>query len=168
MSDFVVRPVRPQEAAHVAAWAYEPPHDIYNGDPEHPEDYLAVDGDGHGYYAIATADDDEVVGFCCFGPEARVRGQASEPGTLDVGGGVRPDRVSQRLATQAFPLILEFGREKFRPRRFRTVVAAFNERSLRLCERAGFQEVRRFVGPEREFVELVRLAEGGADPDSRP
>ncbi|HUP84492.1 MAG TPA: GNAT family protein [Acidimicrobiales bacterium] len=163
MSDFVVRPLRSEEAAQVAAWVYEPPHDIYNGDPEHPEDYLAVGGGGYGYYAIATADDDEVVGFCCFGPEARVRGQAPEPETLDVGGGVRPDRVSQRLATKAFPLILQFGHDEFRPRQFRTAVASFNERSLRLCLSAGFREVRRFEGPGREFVELVR--EGDAQPD---
>jgi hypothetical protein len=32
MSDFVVRPLRPHEATQVAAWAYEPPHNIYNGD----------------------------------------------------------------------------------------------------------------------------------------
>jgi ribosomal-protein-alanine N-acetyltransferase len=156
MSDSIVRPLRPEEATDVAAWAYEPPHDIYNGDPEHPEDFLAIDDDGCGYYAIATADGDEVVGFCCFGPEARVVGQSPEADTLDVGGGVRPDRVSQRLATQAFPLILQFGHDRFRPRQFRTAVAAFNERSLRLCASAGFREVRRFEGPGREFVELIR------------
>lgn len=156
MSEFLIRPLRPEEAAGVAAWAYEPPHDIYDGDPERPGDLLAIDDDGYGYYAIVSADDDEVVGFCCFGSEARVRGQAPEPGTLDVGGGVRPDRVSRRLATRAFPLILQFGHDAFRPRRFRTAVASFNERSLRLCIRAGFQEVRRFDGPAREFVELVR------------
>ena len=158
MSDFVIRLLQSGEAAQVASWAYEPPFDIYDGDPAHPEDYLAVDDAGYGYYAVANAHDDEVVGFCCFGGEARVLGQAAEAGTLDIGGGVRPDRVSQRLATQVFPLILEFGQEHFEPRQFRTAVAGFNDRSLRLCFAAGFREFRRFEGPGREFVELIRSA----------
>lgn len=163
MNEFGIRPLRPGEAARVAAWVYEPPYDIYDGDPEHPDDFTAG-SDGYGYYGVATAGDDEVIGFCCFGAEARVRGQESQNGTLDVGGGVRPDLVSQRLATQVFPLILEFGHERFAPERFRTAVASFNERSLRLCVAVGFREVRRFEGPGREFVELVRPANFGTAP----
>jgi hypothetical protein len=40
---------------------------------------------------VVDGDFEEVVGFCCFGPEARVKGQREEEGTLDIGGGVRPD-----------------------------------------------------------------------------
>src|SRR5438105_4467021 len=125
VSDFIIRPLRDSEASQVAAWAYEPPFNIYDGDPAHPEGYLALDADGFGYYAVARRTDDEVVGFCCFGSEARVKGQEPQEGVLDVGGGVRPDLVSQGLATQVFPLVLAFAQERFSPQRFRTAVATF-------------------------------------------
>jgi RimJ/RimL family protein N-acetyltransferase len=99
-----------------------------------------------------------VVAYCCFGAEARVIGQADEPGTLDVGGGVRPDLVGQGLATRWIPTLIEFGMEAFAPERFRTAVAAFNERSLRVCQSAGFTITRTFTGPGREFCELVMPA----------
>ena len=82
MTDFVIRPMRDGEAALVAAWAYEAPFDIYDGDPANAESLTQIDGDGFGYYGIIRAADDEVVGFCCFGPEARVEGQTAEDGTL--------------------------------------------------------------------------------------
>jgi [ribosomal protein S18]-alanine N-acetyltransferase len=154
----VIRPLRQDEADAVAAWAYEAPYDIYDGDPANAADLLAIDDDGYGYYGIARRDTDEVIGFCCFGVEARVRGQDAQPGTVDVGGGVRPDLLSRGLATQVFPSILEFARQRFAPERFRTAIAAFNERSTRLCLSAGFEAVRRFDVDGREFQELVRDA----------
>lgn len=158
MSAYVLRPFRSDEVEGVAGWEYEPPYEIYNGDPTHPEDYLEVDENGFGYYAVVRRDDDEVVGFCCFGEEARVGGQEDDPGTVDIGMGLRPDLVSQGVATQVLPLLLDFARERFAPERFRAAVAAFNERSTRLCLSAGFEVVREFEGPGREFRELIRQA----------
>jgi ribosomal-protein-alanine N-acetyltransferase len=158
VAEVVIRPFRQGEAHAVASWAYEPPYDWYNGDPTHFEDYLAVAGDGHGYYAIVEGDQDEVIGFCCFGPEARVAGQEAVDGVLDIGGGVRPDRLSIGVATALFPVIIDFARATFRPTHFRTAIASFNERSLRLCRSAGFTVVRQFDGPGREFYELLRPA----------
>ena len=158
MGDYVIRPFREEEAVAVAAWAYAPSYDIYDGDPGHAGDYLAVDQDGYGYYAIAESANDEVVGFCCFGAEARVHGQEAQDGTVDIGGGVRPDLLSQGLAGQVLPLLLDFARQRFAPQRFRTAIASFNERSTRLCLTSGFRVVRRFDGPGREFHELERQA----------
>ena len=155
--DVVIRPFREGEALAVASWAYEPPYDWYNGQPTRFEDYLAVDGEGYGYYAIVAADQD-VVGFCCFGPEARVTGQPPVAGILDIGGGVRPDRLSLGIATTLFPGIINFAQATFRPTHLRTAIASFNERSTRLCLSAGFTVVRRFDGPGREFQELLRPA----------
>ena len=158
MSAYVIRPFRSDEVASVAAWEYEAPYEIYNGDPSHPEDYLVVDEDGFGYYAVVSTDDQTVVAFCCFGKEARVKGQREDPGTVDIGMGVRPDLVSQGLATEVLPLLMDFVRERFAPNRFRTAVASFNERSARLCLSSGFEIVRTFDDPGREFLELIRPA----------
>jgi ribosomal-protein-alanine N-acetyltransferase len=149
-----VRPLTPADAVAIATWQYPPPFDFYDSGGD-PADFAPPDAHGLGYYVLETARG-ELVGFCCLGPEGRVPGQADEPGTLDVGMGVRPDSVSQGLASQALPLVLDLARQ-VSPSRLRTAVAAFNERSLRLCRRAGFTEVRRFDGPRgRAFVELVR------------
>jgi [ribosomal protein S18]-alanine N-acetyltransferase len=157
MEGITMRPIREEEAASIASWAYEEPFDIYDGDPSDPSGLLAIDANGFGNYAVVT-EADEVVGFCCFGPEARVVGQEPEPGTIDIGGGVRPDRVSQGLATAVLPLLMEFARERWAPERFRTAVASFNDRSTRLCLSAGFTVSRTFAGPGREFQELGRPA----------
>jgi RimJ/RimL family protein N-acetyltransferase len=155
VAEVVIRPFREGEAYAVASWAYEPPFDWYDGDPTHFEDYLAVDDKGYGYYAIVAGDPEQVIGFCCFGPEARVAGQEAVDGVLDIGGGVRPDRLSVGIATGVLPDIIEFARAAFSPTHFRTAIATFNERSTRLCLSAGFTVVRRFDGPGKEFYELL-------------
>jgi ribosomal-protein-alanine N-acetyltransferase len=152
----LIRPFRDGEANEVAAWAYEPPYEIYNGNPENEQLYLAIDPDGYGYYAVVDADSDELIGFCCFGQEARVKGQEEAQGTVDIGGGVRPDLLSEGVATRLLPLIMDFARDRFAPEQFRTAVASFNERSARLCLSSGFEVVRRFDGPGCEFQELLR------------
>lgn len=104
---------------------------------------------------------DEVVGFCCFGEEARVSGQAPAAGVVDIGGGVRPDLVSNGIATQALPAIIDFAKSAFGTTAFRTAVAAFNQRSTRLCLAASFRIARSFEGPSGEFQELFRSDPAG-------
>ncbi len=149
------RPLTPDEARAIAGWSYEPPFDLYDLPGEDATDLLtARDPQGHGYYPVLSRR--EVVGFVCFGAEARVRGQAEEAGTCDLGVGVRPDRLSQGLASRLLPSALRFAAERFGAVRVRVAVAAFNERSLRLCASGGFRRVREFAGPDgRPFVELV-------------
>jgi ribosomal-protein-alanine N-acetyltransferase len=150
-----VRPLTPADAIAIATWRYPPPFDFYDSGGD-PGDFAPPDDEGLGYYVLETQQG-ELVGFCCLGPEGRVPGQTDEPGTLDVGMGLRPDAVSQGVASQSLPLVLDLARQVASPLRLRTAVAAFNERSLRLCRRAGFVEVRRFDGPRDQlFVELVR------------
>lgn len=150
-----IRPFAESEARVVASWTYEQPFDIYNGDPSRFDDYLAIDDRGFGFYALVDRED-EILGFCCFGEEARVAGQVALDGVIDIGGGVRPDLVSKGIATSVFPAIIDFAVSTFHPTQLRTAVALFNERSTRLCLAAGFSVARVFDGPDREFLELLR------------
>ncbi|MCB1001761.1 MAG: GNAT family N-acetyltransferase [Ilumatobacteraceae bacterium] len=152
-----IRPFKESEARAVAEWTYEPPFDIYNGDPSRFEDYLAIDDRGYGFYALANRAE-EIIGSCCFGDEARVTGQVPIEGVVDLGGGVRPDLVSHGIATDVFPAIVTFAISTFRPMQLRTAIASFNERSTRLCLSAGFSVTRVFDGPGRQFQELLRTA----------
>ena len=155
MAEVLHRVLTPDEALGVVAWAYDPPFDFYHLSGEEAVSMLRTrDEHGYGYYPVRV--EGEVVGFLCFGPEARVRGQAEEPGICDIGAGLRPDRVSQGLASRLMPAAIAFGTGKFDAAQFRAAVAAFNERSLRLCASAGFRRVGEFDGPrEQRFVELL-------------
>lgn len=165
------RPVRladrrltPDEARAIAAWRYEPPFDFYDvsGD-ETIASMTTREASGHGFYPVLDGPD--VVGYVCFGPEGRVRGQEEERGTLDVGMGLAPDRLGEGLATALLPEIVRFAAERFGATRLRAAVAAFNHRSLRLCTSAGFRRAREFPGPDdRPFVELVLDVPGGSRP----
>ncbi len=154
-----IRPFTENEAVEAAGWTYEPPFDLYNSDPGHRGSFLEVDADGFGYYALTDSRDD-VVGFCCFGAEARVPPQTREEGTVDIGGGIRPDLLSEGLATATLPAVMAFAL-RWSPRRFRVAIAAFNDRSIRLCKSAGFELTRSFSnGDGRDFLEFDRLTEG--------
>lgn len=150
-----LRPLTGADAGIVTSWTYPAPFDLYDASGE-PDEYQPVDCQGHGYWVVDADDGSGVIAFVCLGREARVPGQDDEPGTLDVGVGVRPDAVSRGVATRLVPAIVDAVGSTWHPRRLRTAVAAFNERSLRLCRAAGMLERRRFEGPAgREFVELV-------------
>jgi [ribosomal protein S18]-alanine N-acetyltransferase len=152
----VDRPLTREEAAAISTWTYEPPFDLYNAPGEEAiATFLARDPQGWGYYPVLDSAD-SLVGFGCFGPEARVPGQAAEHGTADIGMGLRPDTLGQGVGTELLPQLLKFAREHFDCPRARTAVAAFNERSLRMCLSAGLTVAREFAGPAgRPFLELT-------------
>lgn len=153
--NIVIRPLALDEALAVATWRYGGELAMYDGDPGQGEDLLVMTAEGYGYYALLENDD--FVGYCCFGPEGRVLGQpAPVEDLLDLGGGLRPDLVGKGLGAVGLPVILDFAREQFSPPGFRTAIASFNRRSIVLCRWAGFRASCTFPGPgEREFTELV-------------
>ena len=93
-----------------------------------------------------------LVGFACFGTDARVPGFAYDDDALDVGVGLRPDLVGRGHGVAFVRAVLELRS----PAAYRVTVAAFNARALRLCAALGFREVARFDGPETAFVVLRR------------
>lgn len=156
MYRIVDRPLTPAEATAISTWTYEPPYDVYNAPGDDAvATFLARDARGWGYYPVLDATD-SLVGFGCFGQEARVRGQVEAPDTADVGMGLRPDAISQGIGTGLLPQLLRFAREHFDCPQARTAVAAFNERSLRMCLSAGLTVTREFAGPaDQPFLELT-------------
>ena len=128
----------------LGAWRYEPPYDFYDGDVDpvtNPERFFA-----------ARDDDGALIGFYCF--------EETEHG-LDFGLGLRPDLTGRGLGLEFFRAGLEFGRARYAPERMRLHVAAFNERAIRVYERAGFRETGRHVRSFERFgdVEFVTMEE---------
>lgn len=90
----------------------------------------------------------ELVGFYYFEPK---------PPDLDYGLGLRPDLTGRGLGIEFFLAGLEFAREQYEPRRVFLHVAEFNERAIRVYERAGFVVVSRHVRSFERFGEVPFL-----------
>jgi RimJ/RimL family protein N-acetyltransferase len=137
-----IEPASPEVIAELERWAYEPPYDFYDGRGEpilDPERFFgAFDEAG------------SLVGHYYFELQGDV---------LVYGLGLRPDLTDQGLGLEFFRAGLEFGRERFRPERIVLAVAAFNERAIKVYERAGFEVTGRHVRTfswcgDVEFVDM--------------
>lgn len=136
-----------EEAERPLGWRYPEPYATY--DAEGPL------GQGLGFFAV----DDEVgdlIGYGCVGAEARVPGVEEEPGTVDVGYGMRPDLIGQGRGREFVGAVLARAVEGDPSARLRMSILRWNDRSRRVAQAHGFRIVDR-VG---EFDVLVREAGG--------
>jgi [ribosomal protein S18]-alanine N-acetyltransferase len=135
-----IEPASPEDLAELATWRYAAPYEFYDGGQEpveNPERYFIVRDDG-------------LVGFYYFEPK---------DDALEYGLGLRPDLTGRGLGLEFFREGLEFGRERYLAGRVRLFVAAFNERAIKVYERAGFRETGRHMRTftrwrEVEFVNM--------------
>lgn len=142
-----VRALTAQESDAIVGWRYEGRYATYEVDeaPAPADGYFAVE-DSRGL----------MVGYCCYGAEARVPGIGPEAGVVDVGYGMRPDRVGQGHARPFVAAILAFASQRFDVERFRALVLDWNQRSLAACHRAGFTQVGEVTTDAGRFVVLER------------
>jgi [ribosomal protein S18]-alanine N-acetyltransferase len=169
---FFFQPVNEEDVRAILAWRYEGPYAVYNMQDDFDED----DRDGMAemldrrspHYAVRN-EQGELVGFFGFGSSAYVTGYDephlySENNTITIGLGMRPDLTGQGkgLGLAFVNAGLDFARQQFAPDYFRLFVLTFNERAIRVYEKAGFQRVRVVVqrNPqgERLFLEMSRRA----------
>lgn len=140
-----------EEEAHlIAAWRYEPPYSFYDADADADDLALLLGKESRdGRYFSAFAGD-ALVGFF----EFKLDGD-----DVIIGLGLRPDLTGRRLGLPFVEAGMAFARERFRPSRFRLSVATFNERAIRVYERAGFFPLRRYDhetnGGVHPFLEMV-------------
>lgn len=109
-----------------------------------------------GYWAVL--DEGELVGYCCFGAEARVPGVEQEDGTLDVGYGMRPDLVGMGRGRSFVSGILAFAADEFSHSQRRLLILDWNQRSGKVAEALGFQNTGKVAGAEGDFLVMTRLA----------
>ena len=142
------------EAEAIADWRYDPPYDFYDADADHRDLTELLDPvQRGGKYFSARDASGELIGFFAFTHDDDVAG---------VGVGLRPDLTGRGLGRAFLEQGLAFARNRFQPRRFRLGVAAFNERAIKVYERAGFVKTRSFMhetnGGLFSFVEMERAA----------
>jgi ribosomal-protein-alanine N-acetyltransferase len=154
---FVFRPLGWRDARTVAAWHYAEPYTFYDlglGPLLASVVLHRLFGPlgALGYYAVGAADDPLIGVFSFY----------RQVSTVEIGLALRPDLTGRSLGLAFVQAGMDFGRQLFRPACFRLDVATFNQRAIRVYERAGFRHGRRFIkqthaGPI-EFMEMTRSA----------
>jgi [ribosomal protein S18]-alanine N-acetyltransferase len=138
------------DAATIASWRYPGRYSTYDVDDPAT---LARD-----HWAITEAG--ELIGYCCFGAPARVGGAEEEPGTLDVGYGLAPDRMGRGTGYRFVTTILDFALERHDPERFRVFILDWNESSRRVAARHGFAVESLLETDQGRFSVMARRARG--------
>lgn len=154
---YTFRPMDEDGARTIVTWRYDAPYDLYNPTSGQVEKDVENFLDSRNAYHVVTNEQGDLVAYCCFGPDAQVSGGDYTTQALDVGMGTRPDLMGQGRGHDLITAVLDFGQDTFAPSAFRATVAAFNQRALRLCERAGFRPVQTFQREQdgRAFVVLL-------------
>jgi [ribosomal protein S18]-alanine N-acetyltransferase len=144
-----------EQAEAIAEWRYPDPYSFYDwtADADDLRELLDPARRGEAYWA-AEDEDGALVGYFSFKPR--------EGGSLELGLGLRPDLTGRGLGGSFLATGLEFARTRFAAERIMLAVATFNERAIKVYERAGFARDRVYVhstnGGEWEFVEMSRPA----------
>ena len=144
------------DANAIAAWHYPEPYAFYDWTADADDllellDPIPRPGVDR---TVAEDPDGELIGFFSF--------KQREPGTIEVGLGLRPDHTGRGLGLAFVEAGLDEARGRLAPQEFSLAVATFNRRAITVYERAGFREVRRYMhhtnGGDWEFVEMRRPA----------
>jgi len=156
---FTIQPISQNDANAITSWQYESPYSIYNLSQK---DIPVLLNPNNRYFSIQD-ESDQLVGYCCFGEEAKVPGGEytdNEPHVVDVGIGMQPGMIGRGLGKAFIAAILKFATEEFYPRRFRVSIAKFNKRSQRTFLKLGFIETNSFNrdGDGMKFIQLEREA----------
>jgi ribosomal-protein-alanine N-acetyltransferase len=149
---FEFEPMNEIYAQAIAGWRYEGVYAFYDldQDVEDLEELLDPHNWMDKYWAVID-EGGEFVGFFCLEKEDRV---------VIVGLGLRPDCTGKGLGQAFVEAGLEFARCKFNPGKFCLDVVTFNQRAIKVYERAGFKLGEVFMretnGGRYEFVRMVR------------
>lgn len=166
---FTFTPMNEADARQVLAWRYDEPYAVYNmsADLAGSEGGLAELLERRSPHYAVRDEQGEMIGFFGFGTAAQVWANDvpalySEDQTIDIGLGLRPDLTGKGLGLAFVQAGLAFAKERFTPRLFRLFVLPFNERAIRVYERAGFARagvfMQRNADSEQPFVEMRREA----------
>ena len=142
-----------EDAEAIAAWRYQGAYSFYDSDADADDLALLLSGEIRENRYFSALARDALVGFF----EFKVSGS-----TVEIGLGLRPDHTGLGLGLAFVEEGMAFARAQYAPREFRLSVATFNERAIRVYERAGFAPVRTYdhatAGSVHPFLEMARSA----------
>jgi len=155
--EFKVVAMSHKDAEEIVSWNYPDPYAIYSLSPNV---IPILKNPSKRYFAVLDTSD-SLIGYCCFGEEARVVGgeyEEMDESVLDVGVGLQPERTGEGLGKSFVSAILRFARVRYKPERFRVTMAHFNKRSMCTFQSLGFVETFGFNRPDdsMRFIQLER------------
>ncbi|MCL2362617.1 MAG: GNAT family N-acetyltransferase [Defluviitaleaceae bacterium] len=145
-------PMTKEYARLISLWKYEGKYSFYNQSEGNIEGYM--DGTHFSY----TNEDGKLIGYFCFGKEARiptVEEDIYDDDFLDIGLGLRPDMCGRQIGLAFFNDGLDYAQRVFNTKKFRLSVAVFNERAIKVYIKAGFcvtQEVTNSYFKNKFFI----------------
>ncbi|MFD3274374.1 GNAT family N-acetyltransferase [Paenibacillus dendritiformis] len=139
MSSLHYFPMTEDYASIIAKWTYDEPYSLYSMDGD--EDTMAEFMNGDYFYALDN--DNVLIGYICTGNSARVPGGYDigiyhHDTYIDFGLGLDPEFTGKGMGSGFVTSSLEFIRERYQASDIQLVVATFNERAIKVYERAGF------------------------------
>lgn len=154
---FTYRPVDEASAREFLQWKYDPPYEIYNYIPDYLEDDLVYHIDpANNIYSMFQ--DGELVGYCSFGQDGRVRGgDYSEP-ALDIGLMIKPSLTGQGLGSDFVKNVIQYAIRKFQAKKLRVTILESNLRAQRVWEKNRFHKTSSFrrETDQLPFVILIK------------
>ncbi|MEX1019396.1 MAG: GNAT family protein [Litorilinea sp.] len=155
-------------AEEIVTWHY-PEYPLFQVSPDETEFEIKVLLEPLYNYCVGLNHAGQIVGFCCYGADARVPGgDYAEIDALDVGLGLHPALVGKRLGLRFLMAILAHGDARFAPRHYRATIAVFNIASRRVFEQAGFRLFKTFKSTSIRPLEFVILVKDSAPHDITP
>ena len=125
-----------REYAHIISlWKYDGIYSFYDHSEENVNKYM------DGTYFVCTNKIGELVGYFCFGANARIptiENNVYSEDFLDIGLGLRPDLCSKGYGLAFLNDGLDYAQKLYSTTQFRLSVAIFNERAINVYKRAGF------------------------------
>ena len=102
------------------------------------QDSLQAPRSDEGYWAVRDANN-VLIGYCCFGEDARPSGMDSSSGLLDVALGLAPELTGRHLSTEFAQTVVQYAKSVSEGRRLRCAVASWNAVGRHTAESVGFQ-----------------------------
>lgn len=139
MSVYHFQALTKEHAVEIGSWCYDGPYKMYSMDGSDEELVELMSGE----YFAGLKSEQELVGFLCKGIAARVPGGYSagiytDSAILDIGLGLKPEVTNKGVGFEFMSSGLSFLYKRYQPSAFQLVVAAFNERAIKVYERIGF------------------------------
>ena len=119
----------------ISRWKYDGVYSFYDHNERNVEGYM------DGTHFACTDKDGEIIGYFCFGEDARIptiEENVYDDGFLDVGLGLRPDLCGKKYGSSFLDKGLEYAQQKYGTKQFRLSVAVFNERAIKVYAKADF------------------------------
>jgi [ribosomal protein S18]-alanine N-acetyltransferase len=149
--NFRLKQMSQEDAETIAEWEYEEPFSFYNPKSDEEDLQLLLDPKTRQDVYFSVYDNDRLIGFYTF---------IVEKDSVDIGLGMRPDLTGKGQGKEFVTKGLKYAIGQYQPNFLTLAVATFNERAIKVYERAGFIRQQTFMqetnGSTYEFLKMIK------------